>query len=89
MGLFNVGRVKNMNDTELICEIHKALADENKTTAFYLKLIADTNNDMVKSCIEEIMNDEIQHIWRLNNLLMSLDKNYETQLNNAIKEGEL
>ena len=34
------------------------------------------------------MNDEIQHIWRLTDLVMLLDKNWETQLKAAEKEGE-
>ena len=34
------------------------------------------------------MNDEIQHIWRLTDLIMLLDKNWETQLKAAEKEGE-
>ena len=38
--------------------------------------------------ITEIMNDEIQHIWRLTDLVMLLDKNWETQLKAAEKEGE-
>ena len=42
----------------------------------------------VKNVLTEIMNDEIQHIWRLTDLVMLLDKNWETQLKAAEKEGE-
>ena len=66
----------------------KGEEDEHSASSLYSQIIESTDNEEVKKVLTEIMNDEIQHIWRLTDLVMLLDKNWETQLKAAEKEGE-
>ena len=66
--------------SQLVRVLQGAIADEHSASSLYSQIIESTDN--------EIMNDEIQHIWRLTDLVMLLDKNWETQLKAAEKEGE-
>ncbi|MBQ2175712.1 MAG: ferritin-like domain-containing protein [Alphaproteobacteria bacterium] len=64
------------------------IADEHSASSLYSQIIDSTDNEEVKNVLTEIMNDEIQHIWRLTDLVLVIDKNWETQLKAAEKEGE-
>ena len=74
--------------SQLVRVLQGAVADEHSASSLYSQIIDSTDNEEVKSVLTEIMNDEIQHIWRLTDLIMLLDKNWETQLKAAEKEGE-
>ena len=76
------------SDSQLVRVLQGAIADEHSASSLYSQIIESTNNEEVKKVLTEIMNDEIQHIWRLTDLVMLLDKNWETQLKAAEKEGE-
>ena len=76
------------SDSQLIRVLQGAIADEHSASSLYSQIIESTDNEEVKKVLTEIMNDEIQHIWRLTDLVMLLDKNWETQLKAAEKEGE-
>ena len=74
--------------SQLVRVLQGAVADEHSASSSYSQIIDSTDNKEVKKVLTEIMNDEIQHIWRLTDLIMILDKNWETQLKAAEKEGE-
>ena len=74
--------------SQLVRILQGAVADEHSASSLYSQIIDSTDNEEVKKVLTEIMNDEIQHIWRLTDLIMLLDKNWETQLKAAEKEGE-
>jgi rubrerythrin len=74
--------------SQLVRVLQGAVADEHSASSLYSQIIDSTDNEEVKKVLTEIMNDEIQHIWRLTDLIMLLDKNWETQLKAAEKEGE-
>ena len=74
--------------SQLVRVLQGAVADEHSASSLYSQIIDSTENGEVKKVLTEIMNDEIQHIWRLTDLIMLLDKNWETQLKAAEKEGE-
>ena len=74
--------------SQLVRVLQGAVADEHSASSLYSQIIESTDNKEVKKVLTEIMNDEIQHIWRLTDLIMLLDKNWETQLKAAEKEGE-
>ena len=74
--------------SQLVRVLQGAVADEHSASSLYSQIIDSTDNEEVKKVLTEIMNDEIQHIWRLTDLVMLLDKNWETQLKAAEKEGE-
>ena len=74
--------------SQLVRVLQGAIADEHSASSLYSQIIDSTDNKEVKNVLTEIMNDEIQHIWRLTDLVMMLDKNWETQLKAAEKEGE-
>ena len=74
--------------SQLVRVLQGAVADEHSASSLYSQIIDSTDNKEVKKVLTEIMNDEIQHIWRLTDLIMVLDKNWETQLKAAEKEGE-
>ena len=74
--------------SQLVRVLQGAIADEHSASSSYSQIIDSTDNEEVKKVLTEIMNDEIQHIWRLTDLIMLLDKNWETQLKAAEKEGE-
>lgn len=74
--------------SQLVRVLQGAVADEHSASSLYSQIIDSTDNEEVKKVLTEIMNDEIQHIWRLTDLIMMLDKNWETQLKAAEKEGE-
>ena len=74
--------------SQLVRVLQGAVADEHSASSLYSQIIDSTDNEEVKNVLTEIMNDEIQHIWRLTDLIMLLDKNWETQLKAAEKEGE-
>lgn len=74
--------------SQLVRVLQGAVADEHSASSLYSQIIDSTDNEEVKNVLTEIMNDEIQHIWRLTDLIMMLDKNWETQLKAAEKEGE-
>ena len=74
--------------SQLVRVLQGAVADEHSASSLYSQIIDSTDNEEVKKVLTEIMNDEIQHIWRLTDLIMLLDKNWETQLKEAEKEGE-
>lgn len=76
------------SDSQLVRVLQGAIADEHSASSLYSQIIESTDNEEVKKVLTEIMNDEIQHIWRLTDLIMLLDKNWETQLKAAEKEGE-
>jgi rubrerythrin len=76
------------SDSQLVRVLQGAIADEHSESSLYSQIIDSTDNEEVKNVLTEIMNDEIQHIWRLTDLVMLLDKNWETQLKAAEKEGE-
>ena len=76
------------SDSQLVRVLQGAIADEHSASSLYSQIIESTDNEEVKKVLTEIMNDEIQHIWRLTDLVMMLDKNWETQLKAAEKEGE-
>ena len=76
------------SDSQLGRVLQGAIADEHSASSLYSQIIESTDNEEVKKVLTEIMNDEIQHIWRLTDLVMLLDKNWETQLKAAEKEGE-
>ena len=76
------------SDSQLVRVLQGAIADEHSASSLYSQIIESTDNEEVKKVLTEIMNDEIQHIWRLTDLVMLLDKNWETQLKAAEKEGE-
>ena len=76
------------SDSQLVRVLQGAIADEHSASSLYSQIIESTDNEEVKKVLTEIMNDEIQHIWRLTDLVMVLDKNWETQLKAAEKEGE-
>ena len=76
------------SDSQLVRVLQGAIADEPSASSLYSQIIESTDNEEVKKVLTEIMNDEIQHIWRLTDLVMLLDKNWETQLKAAEKEGE-
>lgn len=76
------------SDSQLVRVLQGAIADEHSASSLYSQIIDSTDNEEVKNVLTEIMNDEIQHIWRLTDLVMMLDKNWETQLKAAEKEGE-
>lgn len=76
------------SDSQLVRVLQGAIADEHSASSLYSQIIESTDNEEVKNVLTEIMNDEIQHIWRLTDLVMMLDKNWETQLKAAEKEGE-
>ena len=75
-------------DSPLVRVLQGAIADEHSASSLDSQIIESTDNEEVKKVLTEIMNDEIQHIWRLTDLVMLLDKNWETQLKAAEKEGE-
>ena len=74
--------------SQFVRVLQGAIADEQSASSLYSQIIESTDNEEVKKVLKEIMNDEIQHIWRLTDLVMLLDKNWETQLKAAEKEGE-
>ena len=74
--------------SQLVRVLQGAIADEHSASSLYSTIIDSTDNEEVKKVLTEIMNDEIQHIWRITDLIMMLDKNWETQLKAAEKEGE-
>lgn len=74
--------------SQLVRVLQGAVADEHSASSLYSQIIDSTDNEEVKKVLTEIMNDEIQHIWRLTDLIMLLDKNWGTQLKAAEKEGE-
>lgn len=76
------------SDSQLVRVLQGAIADEHSASSLYSQIIESTDNEEVKKVLTEIMNDEIQHIWRLTDLVMLLDKNWETQLKAAEKEGK-
>ena len=76
------------SDSQLVRVLQGAIADEHSASSLYSQIIDSTDNEEVKKALTEIMNDEIQHIWRLTDLVMLLDKNWETQLKAAENEGE-
>ena len=76
------------SDSQLVRVLQGAIADEHSASSLYSQIIESTDNEEVKKVLTEIMNDEIQHIWRLTDLVMLLDKNWERQLKAAEKEGE-
>ena len=76
------------SDSQLVRVLQGAIADEHSASSLYSQIIESADNEEVKKVLTEIMNDEIQHIWRLTDLVMLLDKNWETQLKAAEKEGE-
>ena len=76
------------SDSQLVRVLQGAIADEHSASSLYSTIIDSTDNEEVKKVLTEIMNDEIQHIWRITDLIMMLDKNWETQLKAAEKEGE-
>ena len=76
------------SDSQLVRVLQGAIADEHSASSLYSQIIESTDNEEVKKVLTELMNDEIQHIWRLTDLVMLLDKNWETQLKAAEKEGE-
>lgn len=76
------------SDSQLVRVLQGAIADEHSASSLYSQIIESTDNEEVKKVLTEIMNDEIQHIWRLTDLVMLLDKNWETQLKAAENEGE-
>ena len=76
------------SDSQLVRVLQGAIADEHSASSLYSQIIESTDNEEVKKVLTEIMNDEIQHIWRLTDLVMLLDKNWETQLKASEKEGE-
>ena len=76
------------SDSQLVRVLQGAIADEHSASSLYSQIIESTDNEEVKKVLTEIMNDEIQHMWRLTDLVMLLDKNWETQLKAAEKEGE-
>ena len=76
------------SDSQLVRVLQGAIADEHSASSLYSQIIESTDNEEVKKVLTESMNDEIQHIWRLTDLVMLLDKNWETQLKAAEKEGE-
>ena len=76
------------SDSQLVRVLQGAIADAHSASSLYSQIIESTDNEEVKKVLTEIMNDEIQHIWRLTDLVMLLDKNWETQLKAAEKEGE-
>ena len=76
------------SDSQLVRVLQGAIADEHSASSLYSQIIESTDNEEVKKVLIEIMNDEIQHIWRLTDLVMLLDKNWETQLKAAEKESE-
>lgn len=85
------------SSSQLVRVLQGAIADEHSASSLYSTIIdsiGDTINiphayrEEAKKVLTEIMNDEIQHIWRLTDLVMLLDKNWETQLKAAEKEGE-
>ena len=76
------------SDSQLVRVLQGAISDEHSASSLYSQIIESTDNEEVKKVLTEIMNDEIQHIWRLTDLVMLLDKNWETQLKAAEKEGE-
>lgn len=76
------------SDSQLVRVLQGAIADEHSASSLYSQIIESTDNEEVKKVLTEIMNDEIQHIWRLTDLVMLLDKNWEIQLKAAEKEDE-
>ena len=74
--------------SQLVRVLQGAIADVHSASSLYSQIIESTDDEEVKKVLTEIMNDEIQHIWRLTDLVMLLDKNWETQLKAAEKEGE-
>ena len=76
------------SDSQLVRVLQGAIADEHSASSLYSQIIESTDNEEVKKVLTEIMNDEIQHIWRLTDLVMLLDKNWEIQLKAAENEGE-
>ena len=76
------------SDSQLVRVLQGAIADEHSSSSLYSQIIESTDNEEVKKVLTEIMNDEIQHIWRLTDLVMLLDKNWEIQLKAAEKEDE-
>ena len=76
------------SDSQLVRVLQGAIADELSASSLYSQIIESTDNEEVKKVLTEIMNDEIQHIWRLMDLVMLIDNNWETQLKAAEKEGE-
>lgn len=76
------------SDSQLVRVLQGAIADEHSASSLYSQIIESTDNEEVKKLLTEIMNDEIQHIWRLTDLVMLLDKNWEIQLKAAEKEDE-
>ena len=80
--------VEITSPSQLVRVLQGAVADEHSASSLYTQIIDSTDNEEVKKVLTEIMNDEIQHIWRLTDLIMLLDKNWETQLKAAEKEGE-
>ena len=76
------------SDSQLVRVLQGAIADEHSAFSLYSQIIDSTDNEEVKKVLTEIMNDGIQHIWRLTDLVMLLDKNWETQLKAAEKEGD-
>ena len=76
------------SDSQLVRILQGAIADEHSASSLYSQIIESTDNEEVKKVLTEIMNDEIQHICRLTDLVMLLDKNWEIQLKAAEKEGE-
>ena len=76
------------SDSQLVRVLQGAIADEHSASSLYSQIIESTDNEEVRKVLTEIMNDEIQHIWRLTDLVMLLDKNWETQLKAAEKEDE-
>lgn len=76
------------SDSQLVRVLQGAIADEHSASSLYSQIIESTDNEEVKKLLTEIMNDEIQHIWRLTDLIMLLDKNWEIQLKAAEKEDE-
>ena len=76
------------SDSQLVRVLQGAISDEHSASSLDSQIIESTENEEVKKVLTEIMNDEIQHIWRLTDLVMLFDKNWETQLKAAEKEGE-
>ena len=67
------------SDSQLVRVLQGAIADEHSASSRDSQIIESTDNEEGKKVLTEIMNDEIQHIWRFTDFVMLRDTDWETQ----------
>ena len=74
--------------TELVIHLRNALKEELDATNAYDKLLSCCSDESIKSVLEEIKKDEINHQGRLLSLLMKVDPSQLETFNKGLAQKE-